>query len=164
MLLDRYRREVYEFARRRGLGREDAEDVAQEVLLGAWGSGALAPGHGGLVMCIARRVMASFLRRELAGKRDRRRLVSLDKEDFEEGAEVTEAREWERARRLLDRVARQAGDPKLRVLQLRLQGSSYREIAEWTGRRLHDVTNYLHRAKKGMRARVGGMDGPFAIP
>lgn len=144
--------EAYRFARRRGLGHEDAEDVAQDVLLKLWQRGH-PTSDSGLTACIARRTLASFLRRELARKRDRRRQVPLIHADnieavAEEGWNPAEARH-----RTLSEVRRGRTPWSFQVFQLRLEGSSYREIGRCVGRPVQDVANCLHRVKKGLRNR-----------
>jgi len=66
---------------------------------------------------------------------------------------------------MLDLLTRsREGSLDVRVLRLRLEGNSYRTIAERVGRRVHDVTNCLHRIKKTLRTRVAQLprsgDGP----
>ncbi len=154
----RCRRDVYRFTRRQGLRHEDAEDVAQDVVFRLWRGGFLGGGHR-LAFVVARRVTASFLRRELARKRDRRRQVVLEDRELAgaPGADRTcEARE--EARRILAAMKRLERDPGIRVLQLRLEGRSYQEIARRLGRRVHDVTNHLHMVRSRLKAELGRLD------
>jgi DNA-directed RNA polymerase specialized sigma24 family protein len=161
--------DAYRLARRQGLTHEDAEEVAQDTRLRVWQAGP-TPVHPGLRYCIAKRVLASFLRREFAEKRDRRRLVRLDADPGRSDPAGESRRPELEPRRVLDRLTRnQEGNLDVRVLRLRLEGNSYRTIAERIGRRVHDVTNCLHRIKKTLRARVahlsrsGDTDGQRTI-
>ena len=154
----RCRHEVYRFTRRQGLRHEDAEDVAQDVVFRLWRGGGLEGEHR-LVFAVARRVTASFLRRELAGKRDRRRQVVLEDRDLvgAPGADrICEA--LEEARRVLAAMKRLVRHPGIMALRLRLEGRSYQEIARRLGRRVHDVTNFLHMARSRLRAELGGAE------
>jgi RNA polymerase sigma factor (sigma-70 family) len=153
----RFRHQIYQFGRHRGLRHEDAEDVAQEVLLRVWRSALFRRGGGlqGLVLAIARRAIASFLRREFARKRDRRRQVGIRNGDVlvdDRGVRAFEGRET--ALRVLGEMKRLDGGRLLRALSLRLEGNSYREIAEKMGGRVHDVTNDLHKARERLRVEL----------
>ncbi|HXX94375.1 MAG TPA: sigma-70 family RNA polymerase sigma factor [Planctomycetota bacterium] len=153
----RFRHEVYRFGRRRGLRHEDAEDVAQEVLLRVW-RGALfgrMEGLQGLVLAVARRAIASHLRREFARKRDRRRQIVIRPSDVlvdDLGVRACEGREA--ALRVLGQMKHLEGGRLMRTLSLRLEGHSYRQIAEKMGGRIHDVTNDLHKARKRLRLEL----------
>jgi RNA polymerase sigma factor (sigma-70 family) len=156
----RIRRRVYQLTRRRGLRHEDAEDVAQDVLYRLWRGGLLSRAEGSsLVPTVARRALASFLRRELAARRDRRRRVPLEALDAEAPFGDRGAAAGPEERHQLERAARELGeDPKIRALLLRLEGWSYRDIAATLGTGVGDVTNYLHRAKRLVRSRVRTLD------
>lgn len=149
--------DVYRLARRRGLAHEDAEDIAQDARLRLWQAGP-QPFEPRLRGCISKRAVASFLRHEFAEKRDRRRLVRLDASPLAPDPTGDEAHAEGGSRRLLDLLTRnQEGTLGVRVLRLRLEGNSYRTIAARVGRRIHDVTNCLHRMKKMLRARLAGL-------
>jgi len=155
------RAQVYRIARCLGLNHEDAEEVAQDVLLKLWQRGAAACTKG-LVALVARRTIASFLRRELSGKRDRRRRLPLVFAEKEVARSEGDGRRWLEARRALLRTARdRGGDLTFRILRLRLEGTSYREIAGSLGRPMHDVANRLHRIKRTVGRRMGWPDATF---
>jgi RNA polymerase sigma factor (sigma-70 family) len=154
-------RHIYRIARSRGLTHEDAEDVAQEVILKLWQRGG-GFSQGRLVTCIARRTIASFLRHELSRKRDRRRRVPLvcaenEVAPREEAAPGSDVAPW----RLLRTAREEGSELAFRILRLRLEGSSYREIAFRVGRRMHDVANCLHRIKRSARGRVDRSEVAF---
>lgn len=151
--------QVYRIARGRGLTHEDAEDIAQEVFLNLWQRGKGPPSEG-LLFCMARRSTVTFLRRELAGKRDRRRRVPLGWAEHREAPEAGE--DWLEARQALLRLARRGlSDLGFRILRLRLEGSSYREIASRLGKSAQDVANHLHRFKERLRGRAGDPESGF---
>jgi hypothetical protein len=107
------------------------------------------------VTCIARRTIASFLRHELSRKRDRRRRVPLLCAENEVAPRAEVADGSEEAHWRLLRTAREEGSElAFRILRLRLEGSSYREIAFRVGRQMHDVANCLHRIKRSARGRM----------
>ena len=148
--------DAYRLARRRGLTHEDAEDIAQDTRLRVWQAG---PHRVDSVLpyCIAQRVLASFLRREFAGMRDRRRLLRLPAIDESSDPAGDPCPPELDPRHVLDRLTRsRTACLDVRVLRLRLEGNSYRTIAERVGRKVHDVTNCLHRIKKTLRAQLSG--------
>ena len=155
------RLEIYRFVRSHGLSHDDSEDATQEILLRLWRMGCRG-GRGGsggagrrLAFEVSRRVVASHYRREFALKRDRRKCLSLPRQDVLE-VPIAEPPllNGEAAMRIREAMKEALGGAHLRALQLWTEGGSYREIAEALGQPVQTVTNYLHRAKQSLRARL----------
>lgn len=148
------RGEVYRFIRRRGLGHEDAEDVAQDVVIRLWRGGFLSSDPR-LIIATTRRVTASFLRRELAGKRDCRKRVVLDEHQPIDGRghdRTCESRE--EVRRIYAAMRHIEESLATKAFRLRLEGHSYKEISRKIRRRVDVVTNYIHRERARLRAEL----------
>jgi RNA polymerase sigma-70 factor, ECF subfamily len=154
----RYRQPVVEFARRQGLKDEDAEDVAQEVFLRVCHETFLKKADQirgkfrTVLLAVTKHVIGSWRRHEMAGKRDRRREVSLEgmtlPDDLPADPEFDRLWVQNLMTQALDRLKPDAGTEALR---LQLQGLSYQEIAEKLGRKTTDVTNFIHRAKERLK-------------
>src|SRR5262245_3595585 len=154
----RYRQPVVEFARRQGLKDEDAEDVAQEVFLRVCHETFLRKADQirgkfrTVLLAVTKHVIGSWRRHEMAGKRDRRREVSLEGMTLpdERPADPEFDKLWVQnlMTQALDRLKQDAGTE---ALKLQLEGLSYQEIAERLGRKTTDVTNFIHRAKERLK-------------
>jgi RNA polymerase sigma factor (sigma-70 family) len=149
---------VVEFARRQGLRDEDAEDVTQEVFLRVCGETFLRKADQirgrfrTVLLAVTKHVIGSWRRHERAGKRDRRREVSL--EGIPLPAELPADPEFDRlwVQNLMNQAMdRLKDDPGIEALRLQLGGLSYQEIADRLGRKVTDVTNFIHRAKGRLR-------------
>ncbi len=169
LLVRRYHRPIFEYSRGRGLQPADAEDVTQEVFLRVTRPEFLARADRSkgkfrsLLLAVTQHVIASHRRRELAGKRDRRREVPLD--DFDIPERPPEAEEFDRLwlRNLLDwALLRLSHDPQVRAVQLQMEGRSYQEIAQKLGKTVSDVTNYVHRAKPKLRKEIERLIGEYS--
>ena len=154
----RYRQPVLEFARRQGLKDEDAEDVAQEVFLRVCQETFLKRADQirgkfrTVLLAVTKHVIGSWRRHEMAGKRDRRREVSLEGMTLPD--ELPADPEFDRLwvqnlmTQAMERLKKDAGTE---ALKLQLEGLSYQEIAERLGKKTTDVTNFIHRAKERLK-------------
>ena len=157
----RYRQPVYEFIQRRLTNHEDAEDLTQEVFLRVCDDAFLEkvdPEKGRfrtILLAVTRRVIASYLRQELAQRRDRRRQVPLT--DIDLPADPPAEGEFDRlwvSNLVAQAMDRMKNEPHLVPLKLQIQGKSYKEISEEMGRPETDVTNFIHRAKQRLRREI----------
>jgi len=154
----RYRQPVVEFARRQGLKDEDAEDVAQEVFLRVCHETFLRKADQirgkfrTVLLAVTKHVIGSWRRHEMAGKRDRRREVSLEgmtlPDELPADPEFDKLWVQNLMTQALERLKQDAGTE---ALKLQLEGLSYQEIAERLGRKTTDVTNFIHRAKERLK-------------
>lgn len=154
----RYRQPVVEFARRQGLKDQDAEDVAQEVFLRVCQENFLKKADQirgkfrTVLLAVTKHVIGSWRRHEMAGKRDRRREVSLEGMTLPDvlPADPEFDRLWVQnlMTQALERLKQDAGTE---ALKLQMEGLSYQEIAERLGRKTTDVTNFIHRAKERLK-------------
>jgi len=160
----RYRQPVYEFIQRRLTNHEDAEDLTQEVFLRVCADSFLEkvdPEKGRfrtILLAVTRRVIASYLRQELAQRRDRRRQVPLTDIDLpsDPPAEGEFDRLWV-SNLVSQAMDRMKNEPHLVPLKLQIQGKSYKEISEELGRPETDITNFIHRAKQRLRREIEGL-------
>lgn len=161
LVVRRYRQPVHDFIRRQGLSHEDAEDVTQEVFAQICRDGFLErvdPRKGKfrtLLLAVTRHLISSFHRHEFAGVRDRRRSVAL--EGFDVAAEHPGDGDFDDlwVKNLVDLgLLGLKDDPSVSALKLQLEGRSYQEISEALQKSATDVTNYIHRAKKKLRAEI----------
>jgi RNA polymerase sigma-70 factor, ECF subfamily len=155
----RYRQPVVEFARRQGLKDEDAEDIAQEVFLRVCQESFLKKADQirgkfrTVLLAVTKNVISSWRRYELAGIRDRRREVSLDG-GMALPDEMPSDPEFDRLwvkNLMAQAMERLKIDPGTEALKLQLEGLSYQEIADRLGRKVTDVTNFIHRAKDKLK-------------
>ena len=154
----RYRQPVVEFARRQGLKDEDAEDVAQEVFVRVCHETFLRKADQirgkfrTVLLAVTKHVIGSWRRHEMAGKRDRRREVSLEgmtlPDDLPADPEFDKLWVQNLITQALQRLKQDAGTE---ALKLQLEGLSYTEIAERLGKKTTDVTNFIHRAKERLK-------------
>jgi len=154
----RYRQPVVEFARRQGLKDEDAEDVAQEVFLRVCHETFLRKADQirgkfrTVLLAVTKHVIGSWRRHEMAGKRDRRREVSLEgmtlPDELPADPEFDKLWVQNLMTQALERLKQDAGTE---ALKLQLEGLSYQEIAERLGKKTTDVTNFIHRAKERLK-------------
>jgi RNA polymerase sigma factor (sigma-70 family) len=157
----RYHSPVYEFVRRQGLAHEDAEDLAQEIFVRICSDGFLSkvdPKKGrfrSLLLAVTRNVVASFRRKELAPMRDRRKTVALEACDLPTEAEPDAEFDRLWVKNLMAQgMGRMRKDAATSALKLQLEGRSYQEIAGTLKKSETEVTNYIHRAKKRLRAQI----------
>ncbi len=157
----RYSMPVCEFLRKQGLSPEDAEDLTQEVFVRVCSEEFLKkvdPKKGkfrSLLLAVTRNIAASFRRRELAPMRDRRKTVSLD--GFDIPVEVKADPDFDRlwAKNLMAQAMRRMrNDAATSALKLQLEGCPYARIAARLAKSETEVTNYIHRAKKRLRAQI----------
>ena len=158
-IVSRYQSLAYAYARRHGVRHEDAEDICQEVFLrshrGYLMAGLMEDTAGGtkLIQTIARWVVASFRRHELASMRDRRRTQPMA--DWELIARGNDDEDGQaRVRLLVEAMHTLRHEPVIHALRLKLSGYSYRRIAGILKKRVYDVTNYLHQAKNHLRNHI----------
>jgi len=164
LVVRRYRQPVHDFIRRQGLSHEDAEDVTQEVFAQVCRDGFLErvdPKKGKfrtLILAVTRHLISSFHRHEFAGVRDRRRSVAL--EGFDVAGEHPDDGDFDDlwVKNLVDLgLTRLKDDPTVTALKLQLEGRSYQEISATLKKSATDITNYIHRAKKKLRAEIEGL-------
>lgn len=155
----RYRQPVVEFARRQGLKEEDAEDIAQEVFLRVCKESFLKKADQirgkfrTVLLTVTKNVISSWRRYELAGIRDRRRDVALE-DGLSLPEETPDDPEFDRlwVKNLMTQaMERLKIDPGTEALKLQMEGLSYQEIADRLGRKVTDVTNFIHRAKERLK-------------
>ena len=165
----RYRQPVVEFSRMQGLSSEDAEDVAQEVFLRVCGEAFLKKADQirgkfrTVLLAVTNHVIISQRRHETAGKRDRRRLVSLDGVDLpgETPADPEFDRLW--VKNLVEQALEKLETyPEVQALRCQLKGESYQQIAERLGKKVSDVTNYLHRARELLGREIEKMIAEYS--
>src|SRR6185369_2999435 len=165
----RYRQPVYEFIQRRLADHEDAEDLTQEVFLRVCDDaflGKVDPEKGRfrtILLAVTRRVIASYLRQELAQRRDRRRQVPLS--DIDLPADPPAEGEFDRlwvGNLVTQAMERMKDEPNLVPLKLQMQGKSYKEISEEIGRPETDITNFIHRAKQRLRRELESLIGEYS--
>jgi RNA polymerase sigma-70 factor (ECF subfamily) len=154
----RYRQPVAEFVRRQGLKEEDAEDLTQEVFLRVCQENFLKKADQirgkfrTVLLAVTKHVIDSWRRHELAGIRDRRRQVSLEGLTLPE--ELPTDPEFDRLwvqNLMAQAMERLKDDPGTEALKLQLEGLSYQEISDRLGRKVTDVTNFIHRAKDRLK-------------
>lgn len=171
LVIRRYQKPIYEFARLQRFGHEDAEDIAQAVFLEVCRSTFLEKAERkkgkfrSYLLGLTQHVIARFREHELAGMRDRRRTVALG--DFEIPAEVPSNADFKRvwAGNLHARALEEAGDGvPVRAYKLKLEEKSYREIAAELGISETDVTNYIHRVKELLRKTILRLVAEYCDP
>lgn len=147
---------------------DQALDLAQETFLRAWRGISGFRGHSGVftwLYRIARNVVTSQARHDAARPRP---VASLDAGGEEGRASRPEpCTPWrgpeeatldeERKRLVLDAVARLPRDQKEIVVLRDLAGHSYEEISELLEIPVGTVRSRLHRARRELRERLGGM-------
>jgi RNA polymerase sigma-70 factor (ECF subfamily) len=114
--LDRFRADLYRFIRRKGFGREDADDLTQETLLRAYAH--LSDFRGAHLSAWLYRIAANLC----IDHARKRQLPTLPLgEDVVCGAEVDPAAELDRSeqRRAIGNVVRQLPECHQRILRLR---------------------------------------------
>lgn len=171
-LVQKYRQPVVAYIQRTGLSEHDAEDLAQEVFLRISNEEFLRkvdPSRGrfrNIVIKVTRHVISEHRRRQGALKRGGVAThVSLSQPATDGGAPLEELlgspdvedeqfdRLWllnilRLAMERLRRECKAADRPYYEALALHLhQNLEYEQIARKMGKKIHDVKNYLHRAK-----------------
>lgn len=164
-----YQQPVFDFIRRQGLRHEDAEDVAQEVFVRICREEFLvkADRQKGkfrtLLLAVTKNVIACFRRFELSERRDRRRQIALG--DLDVPADPPSDDEFDLlwVKNLVAQAMEHLkDDPVMTALRLQLEGKSYQEISEAMQKQVHDVTNYIHRAKERLRREIERMIGQYS--
>lgn len=160
-IVRRYRQPVVEFSRLQGLSAEDAEDVAQEVFVRVCKETFLKKADQirgkfrTVLLAVTKRVIISQRRHDTAGMRDRRRQVPLEGLDISE--ELPGDPEFDRlwVKNLVEQaLERLQVDLSVRALRFHLKGDSYQQIAERFGKKVTDVTNFIHRARERLRREI----------
>jgi len=161
MVVLRYRRPLYEFARQAGLRHEDAEDVVQEAFFRICRDEFLEKADRSkgkfrsLLLAVVKYVISEFRRRSHAGVRDTRREVPLSEFDAAEPGSEDPAfnRLWVQnlVSHALDNLKE---DPTIPSLRLQISGKSYRDIAQELGIPESTVTNNIHRAKVRVKKEI----------
>lgn len=157
----RYSAPVCEFIRKQGFSPEDSEDLTQDVFLRVCSEEFLEkvdPRKGrfrALLLAVTRNVTAAFRRRELGPTRDRRKTVALEGFDIPVEAEADPDfdRLWTK-NLMAQAMRRMRSDTATSALKLQLEGRKYGEIALRLSKSETEVTNYIHRAKKRLRAQI----------
>lgn len=174
LVIRRYRKPIYEFARLQRFNHEDAEDIAQAVFFEVCRSAFLEKAERNkgkfrsYLLGLTQHVIAKFREHELAGMRDRRRTQSLG--DYEPPAEVPPNADFKRvwAANLHATALEELGDEvSVKAYKLSLEDKSYKEIAAELDIAETDVTNYIHRVKERLRKiilRLIGEYDPDDIP
>lgn len=171
-LVQKYRQPVVSYIQRAGLSEHDAEDLAQEVFLRISNEEFLRkvnPSRGrfrNIVIKVTRHVISEQRRRQCAIKRGGvASHVSLNELAPDEGTPLEELvghadvedehfdRLWllNILRLAVERLRKEcesADRPYYEALVMHLQQNlEYEQIAHKMGKKLHDVKNYIHRAK-----------------
>lgn len=165
--VERHQRRVYTFARYHLGNPEDADDVAQEVLLKMWREWRkieperLSP----WLLRVTRNACYDRLRR----RRSAAKVFVPEPEDG--GADVTrsadpgpaaQAEASDFQRHLLEALE-EMGDPLKSIVILReIQGFKYREISDALDMPLNTVRVYLHRGRRRLRERLREVYGHVA--
>lgn len=152
-LLLRYKNAVRARARRYFLAGGDSDDLVQEGMIGLYNAIGAFRTDGGkkfkgfAYLCVTRR-MYDVLRQE--GRRGIPEL--LDPETLESGDSPEEDLLDDESRaELHSRLMRELSDFEYRVMTMYLDGMSYAEICEATGKPLKSVDNALSRAKRKLQ-------------
>ncbi|MDC3378658.1 sigma-70 family RNA polymerase sigma factor [Planctomycetota bacterium] len=174
-VVERYRPVVVAYLIKRGRRPDDAEDLAQDVLVRLFTRGRLAAADRGLgrfrsyLLGVARNVLRESLRREQAQKRGGGQAplslaeLEIDPAQPESSDEAFDACWLEGLMsRALDRL--QAGSPRhYDLLQRTLSGQTPAQIAAATERSAGSVRVDLHRARKklgdALRAEIATYAG-----
>lgn len=157
ILMDRYKHAVLRCARRSAFNLlAETDDLVQEGMIGLYSAiGSYDPTAGSkfktfVYTCITRKIY-SYLRfvnrREPSGER-----TEIDPESLAEGEnpeEVLLMDESEGEFRL--RLSKELSDFEFRVVSMYLEGMSYAQISEATGRAVKSIDNALARAKKKLQ-------------
>ena len=157
VLMDRYKSFVLRYARRSAFNLlAETDDLAQEGMIGLYTAiGSYDPSAGCkfktfVYTCVTRKIY-SYLRfvnrREPTGER-----AEIDPESLSEGEtpeELLLSGESEGEFRL--RLSKELSDFEFRVVTMYLEGMSYANISEATGRPVKSVDNALARAKKKLQ-------------
>lgn len=171
-LVQKYRQPVVSYLQRAGLSEHDAEDLAQEVFLRISNEDFLRkvnPSRGrfrNIVIKVTRHVISEQRRRQSAIKRGGAAShVSLNEPAADDGAPLEEVmghaeiedehfdRLWllNILRLAMERLRKEceaADRPYYEALVMHLQQNlQYEQIAHKMNKKMHDVKNYIHRAK-----------------
>jgi RNA polymerase sigma-70 factor (ECF subfamily) len=177
-LLVRYRPPIVAFLRRMGKSREDAEDLAQEVLLKVGQTEFLrkADRERGrfrdLLLAVTRRTAVDQDRRRSAAKRgggwkrvplpgdgggeDAKEPAAAGPDEEAEFSRLWAANLLQLALVRLRRECRARGTRHFEALRLtQYDGKSYREAAGLLGCKETDITNWVHAGKRRLKEMVG---------
>jgi|SRR5579864_4193930 len=165
----RYRQPVVDFALLQGLSREDAEDVAQEVFIRVCQKAFLNKADQirgkfrTVLLTVTKRVIVSLRRHDTAGKRDRRLEIPIEGVDLPEPGPPDPEFDRLWVKNLVTQaLERLEIDPAVQAFRLHLKGLSYQEIAGQLGRKVSDVTNFIHRARERLRNEIEQLIGEYS--
>lgn len=177
-VLSNYRSPILDYLRLKGLSEDDAEDVAQEVLLQICQDGFLdrADRSKGrfrtLLLRVTQHVLSSEFRKRYARKRGGNRpVVSI--EEMQDAAVAPDDEEkfntaWARSliHRALERLKKEEGrlqTPYHRALVGRfLDGRPYKEIAAELECREVDVANYVYLGKQRLKKHLDDLTSEYS--
>ncbi len=159
-LIDEHQDRVYSFAYYLLGSKEEAEDVAQEVLLRLWKNieSVKFEAAGGWLSRVTRNACFDRLRQ----RRTQNRLfaTSLDTPGLDPATQATEdnpesrANSWDVQRHLRQALAEIAEPHRSIVILREIQGLKYIEIAELLEIPINTVKTYLHRARRTLRTQL----------
>jgi RNA polymerase sigma factor (sigma-70 family) len=168
-LARRYQRPIYEFAVKRGLSPEDAEDLTQEVFLRVCNEKFLLRADEirgkfrSVLLAVAKHVIASFYRFRHAHLRDRRLEVPLGEMEIPVDAASDPEFDQLWVKNLVNRaIDRLREDRGIAALRLQLAGRSYQDIARELRCKVTDVTNWIHKAKELLRCEIERLIGEYS--
>jgi RNA polymerase sigma-70 factor (ECF subfamily) len=152
----RYRAPIVRYCMRRGL-KDEAEDLAQEILMRLFQQGVLRdvdPSRGkfrSLLIVVARNVIANHIKGRQAQKRGGGKVKALgDRDVASPGSDEEFDREWvaHLIEVALARLAREHENYHAALRRFLLGQMSYEDIAESLGKSKGEVRNFIHRGKK----------------
>ncbi len=157
-LLDRYKHAVRRCARRYAFRAfTEADDLVQEGMIGLYAAiGGYSPEGGKsfknfVYLCVERRIIS--YRRFLSRRMPEEAVAQCDPEEISESAANPEdmliGSETDEELRL--RLTRSLSDFEFRVVTMYLEGMSYAEISEATGKDVKSIDNALVRAKRKLQ-------------
>lgn len=173
LLVERHQRAVIHFAHRflATADRATAEDLAQQVFLGAWKYAATFQPRAKVKTWLFRIATNTCLnyRRHERTRLSAESLEGSQRELPDDNSDAADRRlsDRERARQVRAAVATLPADQRVAIVLRHFHEFSYAEIAEIIGTTVSAVDALLHRARRSLRAELGAKkkeDSPQVIP